>query len=110
MVPVLSRLLPPVPAATLVVMTMEPLWLGFNVPRSQVSVWPDTLDGDGLADTYDRPAGSVSRTTTLAAATVPMLRQVIWYVMVSLTSAVAGPVFTTLTSGRWIVVVTVEEL
>ena len=68
----LSRLLPPVPAATLVVMTMEPLWFAFNVPRFQVSVWPDTLDGDGLADTYDKPAGSVSLTTTFAAATVPL--------------------------------------
>src|SRR6266498_2636003 len=110
MVPVLSRLLPPVPAATLVVMTMVPLWFAFNVPRFQVSVWPDTLDGDGLADTYDRPAGSVSRTTTLAAGAVPILRQVSWYVIVSLTSAVAGPVLVMLTSGRWIVVVTVEEL
>src|SRR6266511_4821805 len=89
---------------------MVPLAPAAWVPRFQISVWPETLDGAGLADTYDRPAGSVSRTTTLAAGAVPMLRQVIWYVMVSLTSAVAGPVFTTLTSGRWIVVVTVEEL
>lgn len=69
MVAVLSTLLPPIPAATLVVMTMEPLWFAFNVPRFQVAIWPDTLDGDGLADTYDRPAGSVSRITTPAAAT-----------------------------------------
>lgn len=81
--------------------------LGAKVPGR---VWPDTLDGAGLADTYDRPAGSVSRTITLAAGAVPILRQVSWYAIVSLTSAVASPVLVMLTSGRWIVVVTVEEL
>ena len=57
---------------------MVPLAPAAWVPRFQVSTWPLTLDGAGVADTKARPAGSVSRTTTFAAGAVPILRQVSW--------------------------------